>query len=78
MEESSPMFQLYGYGLCKGVSPIPKIAGYKAQDSSIWMVPEMFGDITWVVPIWAMKKRAPGYLLYRGDEVLPSYIGIIS
>ena len=27
--------------------------------------------------IWAMKKRAPGCLLYKGDEILPRFIGII-
>ena len=27
--------------------------------------------------IWAMKKT-PGYLLYSGDEILPSYGVIIS
>ena len=26
---------------------------------------------------WATKKK-PGSLLYRGDEILPSYMGIIS
>ena len=25
----------------------------------------------------AMKKRAPGWLGYIGDEILPNYIGII-
>ncbi len=26
---------------------------------------------------WATKKRAPGWLGYIGDEILPSYMGII-
>ena len=28
MEESSPSYELYGYGLCRGI-PMPKIAGFK-------------------------------------------------
>ena len=28
-------------------------------------------------PKLSNEKRAPGYLLYIGDEILPSYIGII-
>ena len=29
------------------------------------------------VAIWAMKKRAPGCLGFIGDEILPSYMGIV-
>ena len=34
MEEPENLYKLCGYGLCKG-NLTPKIAGYKAQDSSI-------------------------------------------
>ena len=27
------LYKLYGYGLCKGVNPPPKIAGYKVQET---------------------------------------------
>ena len=35
MEESSPMFQLYGYGFCEGVSPPPKIAKKKGNQETL-------------------------------------------
>ena len=31
-----------------------------------------------VINIQLSSNQNPGYLLYRGDETLPSYIGIIS
>ncbi len=34
MEESYNLYKLYGYGLWRGVSPTPKIAGYKVQEFS--------------------------------------------
>ena len=45
MEESSPRYKLYGYGLCRG-KPIPKIA----LEGSVppFLVPETFGD-KWVL-----------------------------
>ena len=37
-----------------------------------------------MIPTWALNEKAevsnekkPGYLLYIGDEILPSYVGII-
>ena len=45
-----PIFQLYGYGLCKGKPKIPKIAG-KSQDSYI-----LKGEPLWWFNVWMPTK----------------------
>ena len=38
-----------------------------------------FADRFFLMDVYlSNEKRAPGYLLYIGDEILPNYMGIIS
>ena len=53
------------------------VAGLFFREPPIWVIYAGARQIGSWFPQMSHEKRAPGWLGYIGDEILPSYIGII-
>ena len=75
MEEASP---IYIYKSCMDTADVkrklrPRIAGYMVQDTSIWMVPETFGDLMYGLPPRENERMfAWKGTMLKGQEHLPT------